>query len=138
MKNIEKIKIIPKDEYEFMFYEEEVGGYFIELTVEELHLLSYNCAHFIQKDERWVYEKTKDEEICRQALENEYKDNLRNERQPLLEAWDILIGNVNFGSIIITSEEHENLIKWRKNVLELQEESIHNPPELVAQFLKKW
>ena len=61
--------------------------------------------------------------------------DLRAKRARLLDAFDILKSNVSFGIIELSEKEHAYIISWYKLVLDLDEYSIKNPPNLIAQYL---
>jgi hypothetical protein len=65
------------------------------------------------------------------------KNNLRTKRAPLLTAFDIYKSNLIVGAIEATEEEKAAVISWYKKILDLDEEAIENPPDLVKQYINE-
>ncbi len=62
---------------------------------------------------------------------------LRRKRVKVFEAFDIYKSNVYYGIISETDEQHQKIISWYKNCLDLSIDAINNPPEEVRVYLKK-
>lgn len=67
-----------------------------------------------------------------QLLEQQIEE-LRTRREPLLQAFDVYKSNVNYG--IETDFNRENILKWYKAILDLNEEAISNPPEEIRRYM---
>ena len=68
---------------------------------------------------------------------------LRSLRKPLLKAFDIYKGNVFYGIIEETEEEHSQILEWYNSLLTMNaksitsvEEAIKNVPEKIKQYIK--
>ena len=59
------------------------------------------------------------------------KDAKRQLRKPLLKAYDIHKGNVNYGTVTETEEEHNKVVKWYKDILDLKDEAFEAVPAKV-------
>ena len=60
---------------------------------------------------------------------------LRSKRVKLLDAFDIYKSNVNYGAITETEQEHNDIITWYHQILDLVEEAFDRVPQKVAQYL---
>lgn len=69
-------------------------------------------------------------------LVEEYKLNmLRIKRKPLLEAFDIYKSNLLVGAISLSDEEQQEVIDWYNLILELDEDAINNPPQVIVRYM---
>lgn len=64
-------------------------------------------------------------------------DVFRERRKTLLNAFDILKGNVNFGVENLTSEEREEIIVWYNAIKDLEEWAYDNVPEKIYAHVPK-
>lgn len=48
----------------------------------------------------------------------------RQIRKPILDAWDIYKGNVNYGAVIETPEEHAEVVSWYRDLCDLKDEAF--------------
>ena len=62
-------------------------------------------------------------------------DIKRKLRSPLLKAFDVYKTNVQYGIIEETQEEHEAIIAWYHDLLDLDQTAIDNPPAKVRSYL---
>lgn len=65
------------------------------------------------------------------------EDALRTLREPLLSAFDIYKGNVQYGIITETDEEHASVTAWYKALCDLDQEALRNVPVGVAKYVKR-
>ena len=68
-------------------------------------------------------------------LPDEKKNFLRQKRAGLLNAFDILKGNVNFGVEQLTTAEKKEIVIWYKSLLDLDESAFNLIPERVQKYL---
>ena len=64
------------------------------------------------------------------------EDALRTLREPLLAAFDIYKGNVQYGIKAETVEEHTAVMKWYRALLDLEPEAMRNVPVGVKKYVK--
>ena len=91
-------------------------------------------------DERLTYETVMDkfDEYWYLSENGElFSDYLRRKRKPILEAWDILAGNVGVGAIEVAPDRMQELIEWRQALLDLKESAFQNIPDEVNRFMEK-
>lgn len=62
---------------------------------------------------------------------------LRKERAPLLEAWDIFKTNKLIGIDKINDLRMRQLIAWYEQILDLNEHAIFNPPDEITKYVSK-
>ena len=60
---------------------------------------------------------------------------LRKQRTRLLKAFDIYKTNVKYGIEQESEEQHTEMVAWYQKCLDLDYESINNPPEKVVKYL---
>lgn len=65
------------------------------------------------------------------------EDALRALREPLLAAFDIYKGNVKYGILTETEEEHASVTAWYKALCDLEPESMRNVPYGIAKYVKR-
>lgn len=65
------------------------------------------------------------------------EDALRTLREPLLAAFDIYKGNVQYGIKTETVEEHAAVMKWYRALLDLEPEALRNVPYGVEKYVKR-
>lgn len=65
------------------------------------------------------------------------EDALRTLREPLLAAFDIYKGNVQYGILAETEEEHASVTAWYKELCDLEPEALRNVPAGVAKYVKR-
>lgn len=71
------------------------------------------------------------------TLIEEYELNiLRGKRAPLLKAFDIYKSNLLVGALVISEEEQQEVITWYNLILDLDEEAINNPPEIILRYVQ--
>ena len=64
------------------------------------------------------------------------KDNaIRQLREPLLKAFDIYKSNIYYGIVTETIEEHENILRWYKDLCDLNINAIENVPALIKKYV---
>lgn len=68
-------------------------------------------------------------------LPEEKKNFLRQKRAKLLNAFDILKGNVNFGVEQLTDFERQEIIVWYKSMLDLEEWAFTVIPQKILRYL---
>ena len=68
-------------------------------------------------------------------LPEEKRNYLRQKRVPLLNAFDKLKGNVNFGVESLTDSEKKEIIYWYKALLDIEEWAFKTIPQRVARYL---
>ena len=67
----------------------------------------------------------------------EYELNiLREKRAPLLKAFDIYKSNLLVGALVISEEEQQEVITWYNLILDLDEDAINNPPEIILRYVQ--
>lgn len=102
-----------------------------EITEEELELLGEHKL-------KWEYDPlrlvTHDN---REELRLEKLQELRINRSPLYAAWDTLCANVAFGTVSISADKKYELLKWKKQIDDLNENAINNIPEELRYYLKE-
>ena len=62
---------------------------------------------------------------------------LRSMRKPLLAAFDIYKGNIRYGLQSETEAEHDSIVKWYTDILDLNPDAINNVPAGVAKYARK-
>jgi hypothetical protein len=70
-----------------------------------------------------------------ELIEENKKNNLRDKRASLLEAFDRYKTNLIIKAIEISDEEQAEIIAWYHSVLDLDENSINNPPEKITYYI---
>lgn len=67
-----------------------------------------------------------------------YTDAKRQVRAPLMTAFDIHKGNVNYGSVRETDAEHAQIVAWYQGVCDLDESALNpnNVPKQVARHVR--
>ena len=60
-------------------------------------------------------------------------EELRQKREPLLQAFDIYKSNVSYG--IETDNNREEIVVWYKAILDLEESAIDNPPIEIRRYM---
>lgn len=63
------------------------------------------------------------------------KQELRAKREPLLRAFDIYKSNVSYGVLTETTAQHDEVVTWYNNILELNALAIENPIECIKKYL---
>lgn len=64
-----------------------------------------------------------------------YSNYYRSIRKRLLQAFDIYKTNVIYGIINESEEQKKEVLKWYKNILDLEENSLDNVPECIKRYL---
>lgn len=62
-------------------------------------------------------------------------NKLREKREPLLKAFDIYKSNLIVGAISLSDAEKQQVIDWYHLILDLDEEAINNPPDVISKYL---
>ena len=62
---------------------------------------------------------------------------LREKRSKVFKAFDIYKQNVNYGIIEESQEQHETVLQWYRNCLDLNSEAINNIPDEIKPFCEK-
>lgn len=75
------------------------------------------------------------EEKYKERVEKKRLENLRNQRQPLLNAWDKYNVLVMREIITETSEQLEEVKEWYFKLLEMDGFAISNPPNYIKDLL---
>lgn len=85
-----------------------------------------------------IYKVDNDENfyIDDSLVEEQRLNNLRAERETLLKAFDIYKTNLIVGTISLPEEEKQEVITWYNLILDLDEQSINNPPTVIAKYIK--
>lgn len=65
----------------------------------------------------------------------EHKNELRARRVPLLKAFDVYKSNVAYGAEFESEEQREEILKWYKSLLELEENSFVTIPDVIKYYL---
>lgn len=77
-----------------------------------------------------LFEIYKEEEVIN---EEALLQNKRFDREPLLRAFDVYKSNVAYG--IEPDTHHDTIIQWYKDILDLNEDAINNPPDDIKKYL---
>lgn len=83
--------------------------------------------------------KMDDEEqpyIDAELVEEVRKNKLREDREPLLQAFDTFKLNLVIEAISIPKDNKKDVIDWYNAILDLDEDAIKNPPKEVSKYLK--
>lgn len=64
------------------------------------------------------------------------EDALRTLREPLLAAFDIYKGNVQYGILTETEEEHATVVEWYDALLDLDETAIREVPAKIKKYVR--
>lgn len=99
----------------------------IEVSEEDLECVKIKTKCF-DVENNCVIDYDNSEELEKQKLQK-----LRQLRTPLLQAFDIYKSNVNYG--IEEDINRENILKWYKGILDLDETSINNPPQEIRRYM---
>ena len=102
-------------------------GYHISKDIKIPDEIMSNVFSYRFVDGEFVY----DEELA----EERKKNTLRAKREPLLTAFDIYKSNVLIGAVSPTDEEKQEVIAWYHEILDLSEQAIDNPPEIIKKYL---
>lgn len=74
------------------------------------------------------------------SLKNFNGDDLnvakRNLREPILNAFDIYKSNVYYGVVTETIEEHNMILAWYQDLLDLKESALLYLPNKVKKYLR--
>lgn len=70
-----------------------------------------------------------------QGLPEEIKNVLRQKRKPLLNAFDILKSNVNFGVDTLLETEKEEVLIWYSALLNLESWAFNVIPKKILRYL---
>ena len=73
------------------------------------------------------------DDVLKQEVE---QNKLRIKREPLLRAFDIYKSNVYYGIIKETEEDHNAIISWYDNLLDLKTSAFENVPVSIQRYLK--
>ena len=84
-----------------------------------------------------VYKVNENEECyVDEELVKEHNLNiLRDKREPLLKAFDIYKSNLIVGAITLHEDEKQKVITWYNLILDLDEDAINNPPQVILRYL---
>lgn len=101
---------MPLEEFDFLMCEQAKGK---ELKVKDGKVIAeYHIETYEEKQER-----------------------LRGERAALLNAFDKYKSNVDYGIERETELQHENIIAWYRDLLDLKEYALNNIPERIKYYL---
>lgn len=86
-----------------------------------------------------------EKQSCYKIIDNEFifdsekeidydKNELREKRESILEAFDIYKSNVNYG--IEQEENKEDIINWYQNLLDLNEMAFNTIPIKIKKYMK--
>lgn len=64
------------------------------------------------------------------------EDALRTLREPLLAAFDIYKGNVQYGILTETEEERETILAWYRDLCDLKETAIREVPAKIKKYVR--
>ena len=124
-------KVSPLGEFKSQL-EPLIEGNIYEISEQDLEYLSNRLKKWYKKQDGTF-------ELVNNATQAEFeeyeKEKLRGKRYPLLHAWDILLNNVNFGAETLSEQERQELITWKQQILDLNEEAINNPPAKILRYL---
>lgn len=67
--------------------------------------------------------------------EEQLKNELRAKREPLLRAFDIYKTNLSYGIFTESESEHNEIISWYKDLLDLKDNAFTNIPENISKYL---
>lgn len=114
------------DDMEMIFTEDNLVTIEKDITFEDDICL--NLSVYKVDDEENFYV---DEELVKERQ----LDILRMKREPLLKAFDIYKSNLIVGAISLSDEEKQQVIDWYHLILDLDEEAINNPPDVILKYL---
>ena len=60
---------------------------------------------------------------------------MRENRKPLLKAFDVYKSNISYGIISETEEERASVFEWYNKILNLDEDALNNVPESIKKYL---
>ena len=84
-----------------------------------------------------TYKVDEDEQfyVDEELVAEQQVNTLRVKREPLLKAFDIYKSNLIVGALTLPEEEKKAVIVWYNLILDLDEESINNPPSVIQRYL---
>lgn len=84
-----------------------------------------------------VYKVDENEEfyIDEELVKERDLSTLRQKRESLLKAFDIYKSNLIVGAISLSDAEKQQVIDWYNFILDLDEEAINNPPDVISKYL---
>ncbi len=90
---------------------------------------AYNTHYYTEQRGPHIYKLIFSEETK--------KNTLRAKRQNIFKAFDIYKQNVNYGSIVETEEEHQLVLDWYNDMLDIEktELALASIPEGVKKYL---
>ena len=114
------------DDMEMIFTEDNLVTIEKDITFEDDICLNLSVYKVDEEDNFYV-----DEELVKERQ----LDILRMKREPLLKAFDIYKSNLIVGAISLSDEEKQQVIDWYHLILDLDEEAINNPPDVISKYL---
>lgn len=97
-----------------------------DITLEDDICMKMNIYKVDENEEFYV-----DEELVKEHNLN----ILRAKREPLLKAFDIYKSNLIVGAITLHEDEKQQVITWYNLILDLDEDAINNPPQVILRYL---
>lgn len=61
---------------------------------------------------------------------------LRQQREPLLAAWDIFSKNYMIGIDDVSAGRFQEVVNWYKLIKDLDYDAIANPPQEIVKYIK--
>lgn len=119
-------KIVRIDTEKMIFNEDNLKTLERDITLDDELCINMNTYKVDENEEFYI-----DEELVRERDLN----TLRQKREPLLKAFDIYKSNLIVGAISLPEEEKKAVITWYNLILDLDEESINNPPNVISKYI---
>lgn len=119
-------KIVRIDTEKMIFNEDNLKTLGRDITLDDELCINMNTYKVDENEEFYI-----DEELVRERDLN----TLRQKREPLLKAFDIYKSNLIVGAISLPEEEKKAVITWYNLILDLDEESINNPPNVISKYI---
>lgn len=88
-------------------------------------------------DGKEAYDQYEDIQVYVPYTVEELKNQSRAKREKLLVAFDKYKSNVEYGIERETQTQHENMIAWYEDLLDLKDIAFENVPERVKYYLEK-
>lgn len=81
--------------------------------------------------------KAKIEDLSKFGVNGSLADDIkRQERTPIMEAFDIYKSNVYYGIIAETETEHNTIVTWYRDLCDLKQTAFDNVPNAVKKYIK--
>lgn len=69
------------------------------------------------------------------SIYGNYENYYRSLRKPILTAFDVYKTNIMYGIDAETEQEHNDIVDWYKQVLDLKQEAIDNVPPKIKRYM---